>query len=259
MFLSPRRFVPLLLLALFTMPRVGFAQQTTEAGSEATAPGDVPEKPKHYAVFEAQLVGMLAVPFADDASASYGFGFALGAGWNKLPLTMGIDFRFGYGGESERRSYVAGPSGPLAVDTTREDRSVLLDVWLKLRPVRWIITPYAEGFIGGQILRPHYTISFVNGDGLSELDGNRQWVNMVGYGAGLEFSLDKDRVASLSFGFRRAHAGYATMERTVETDDGETTWVRQRTLMSTTIVSVGLVVLIDVVNAKTTAQTPFTQ
>lgn len=205
---------------------------------------NAPEKPEHYARGEMLISGITSLPFADDADAGLGFGVAFGVGWNKLPLSLGFGVYAAYGGTSERRAYVPSPDGPLRVRTTREDRTVFLDLWLKLRPFRWIVSPYVEGFVGGQVLRPHYTLDFVDGAGRSELDGDEQWVKMAGYGAGLEFSVDKARHGAIALGFRRAHAGVATLSRTVETATGEE-YVRVRAPLSTLILSLSFLLHID--------------
>ena len=165
--------------------------------------------------FEAQLTGVLAVPFkADSGGAAWGFGLTYAVGWGALPLLLGLDV-MSVNGLSESRTFVDVAAGDRTLTASQLSRSrqLLFDAWLRLQPPRWSVRPYIEGFAGTKLFQTRYSIAVgpMSGDAIDA----REWVGSLGCGAGVDFSglLNASGTLSLALGVRWLSGGRADMTR----------------------------------------------
>jgi opacity protein-like surface antigen len=185
---------------------------------------------------EAELGVLLATPF-EGAGGGLGFGwrFALGIGWDRVPLTFGFDFQTAYFGESNSRDVVMVGSEALEIDKARSDSVLFLDAVVRLQPPYWPVRPYLEGIVGPKQLRTDYAVTFVGGAGAAETS-EVDWTYTVGAAAGVDIPLSKRLWLTASV--RYLAGGRASYSRAVASDSDVV--IRYDTSTTTTVFTLGL-------------------
>jgi hypothetical protein len=187
---------------------------------------------------ELELGGFLATPF-EGAGGRLGIGwrFAFGIGWDRIPLTLGMEYQAAYFGESVSRDSVQVGTEELEIDTTRRDTASFVDAIFRLQPLDWPVRPYLEGVAGPKQLRSDYEVEFVRGSGTAATASEVDWTYTLGAGAGVDVPLGGG--LWLSAGVRYLAGGQASYSRAVAHDSDAT--IRYHTSTATTTFSLGLV------------------
>lgn len=227
-----------------SLPRVGWCSNAHDAEGEASesvhAPAETQkaEAPSGMRRFrgEAELGAFLATPFEGEGGrVGIGWRMALGVGWDRVPVTLGLDFQAAYFGRSSSRGVVMVGSERLELDRSRTDSALFLDLFARLQPVSWRVRPFVEGVVGPKRLRTDYAVTFVEGTGSAETTTDEHWTYTLGVGAGLDVPLG-DRLW-LTGGVRHLLGGRASYSRVVAPSSDAV--VRYDTSTTTTTFSLG--------------------
>jgi hypothetical protein len=187
---------------------------------------------------ELELGAFLATPF-EGAGGELGIGwrFAFGLGWDRVPLTLGLEYQAAYFGESASRDSVLVGTEELEIDKTRTDSTTFVDAIVRLQPLDWPVRPYLEGVAGPKQLRTDHEVAFVRGSGAAATSTEVDWTYTLGGGVGVDVPLGAR--LWLSAGVRYLAGGQAAYSRSLSTDSDTT--IRYHTSTSTTTFSLGLV------------------
>jgi opacity protein-like surface antigen len=186
---------------------------------------------------ETELGVFLSTPFEGSGGhMGIGWRFALGIGWDRIPLTVGIDGQGAYFGSSSSRGVVVIGSEELEIDKSRTDSALFLSLYARIQPPYWPVRPYVEGLAGPKRLRTDYTVEFVGGTGSAEVTTDDHWTYTLGVGAGVDLPLGSR--LWLTGGVRYLAGGVASYSRAVAGDSDSV--IRYRTSTTIKTFSLGL-------------------
>ncbi|HVU02956.1 MAG TPA: hypothetical protein VHE30_14450 [Polyangiaceae bacterium] len=189
------------------------------------------------------LHAVTAEPFGTGSHAldrwGYGLGFSLGAGYGRIPVTLGVDFvgvAWGSGGTNDP---VLLNGSPVAAEITRRDRAIFYDLWLRVEPPFFSVRPYVEGVLGVKGLYTVSSLRLIGGEGETRATTPEEPASTIGFGLGLDVLFARNATgaaAYASLGFRRLHGGRAAFSGAFES--GETAHFETST--DTTLVLAGI-------------------
>jgi hypothetical protein len=141
---------------------------------------------------EVELGAFLSTPFhGSGGSMGFGWRFALGIGWDRIPLTFGIEGQGAYFGDSSSRGQVLLGGEAIQVEQARSDSVLFLDFLVRLQPPHWPVRPYLEGVAGPKRVRTDYAVTFVGGTGAALITTQDDWTHTLGAGVGVDVPLSQ--------------------------------------------------------------------
>lgn len=141
---------------------------------------------------EAELGAFLSTAFhGSGGSMGFGWRFALGMGWDRIPLTFGIGGQGAYFGDSSTRGEVLFGSEAIEIEKARTDSVLFLDFLVRLQPLDWPVRPYLEGIAGPKRVRTEYAVTFVGGTGGALATTEDDWTYTLGAGVGVGVPLSQ--------------------------------------------------------------------
>ncbi|MEY4575765.1 MAG: hypothetical protein RL701_468 [Pseudomonadota bacterium] len=205
---------------------------TTDSSVGGEMPPSLPEDPNAQHAdedpplpfrFEVNLVGIFQVRLGEDSGrTSYGYGLTYGVGYGPIPLLLGVNVM----SVNTTTDYVstlslAVPDDMASVPGNKlaRERTLYFEGWLRVQPPHWAVRPYAEGFIGGQLVQSQYTLKLGAGDSAPSSDtiNDSAWTHSYGWGAGVDFwgLFNAGNTVSLTLGVRQIFGGDVKFHRVV--------------------------------------------
>jgi hypothetical protein len=204
--------------------------------------------------FEANLVAALALPFKGEAGATaFGFALTYGVGWGHIPVMLGLDFMSASSSADATSNVRSLDEQPGSATVHARNRTLYFDLWLRVQPPRWLVRPYIEGFIGTKLVQTQYALA-LDGSSASSQAGAHDWVNSIGWGAGVDLAglVNIADAFSVTLGFRRLHSARAALDARADVA-GQSVVIERNVAASVTIYMLGVVGRFDMSAPESTS------